>query len=147
MPDVYTSAVIDAPADDVWRVIRDFNALPDWHPAIATSRIEEGRMGDQVGCVRAFTLTDGAKLREQLLALSDYDYSCTYSILDSEMGVSNYIATLKLTPITDTNRTFAEWSASFDCAPEKQSELVATIGEAVFGGGFKALNERFGRAA
>jgi len=145
--DVYVSSVIEAPADAVWRVVRDFNALPDWHPLIASSRIEDGRSGDQIGCVRAFVLADGARLREQLLGLSDYDYSCTYSILESEMGVSNYIATLKLTPITDGNRTFAEWSASFDCPPESEAELVSTIGEGVFAGGFKALNERLGTSA
>ncbi len=147
MADVYVSSVIEAPADAVWRVIRDFNALPDWHPLIASSRIEDGRAGDQIGCVRAFVLADGARLREQLLGLSDYDYSCTYSILESEMGVSNYIATLKLTPITDGNRTFAEWSASFDCPPESEAELAGTIGEGVFAGGFKALNERLGTSA
>lgn len=147
MAEVYISSVIDASADTVWQVIRDFNALPDWHPLIASSRIEEGRTGDQVGCVRAFELKDGARLREQLVGLSDYDYSCTYSILESEMGVSNYIATLKLTPITDGNRTFAEWSASFDCDPEAESELVSTIGEGVFAGGFKALNDRLGSPA
>ena len=40
-------------------------------------------------------------IRERLLALSDYDYSCTYEILESPMGVTNYVATLKLTPVTD----------------------------------------------
>ena len=55
-------------------------------------------------------------IREQLLTLSDYDYQCTYSILESPMGVENYVATLKLTPVTDGNRTFAEWWAEFDCA-------------------------------
>ena len=40
-------------------------------------------------------------IRERLLALSDYDYSCTYAILESPMGVDNYVATLKLTPVTD----------------------------------------------
>ena len=42
-------------------------------------------------------------------------------VLDSRIadGVDNYIATLKLTPITDGNRTFAEWSAEFDCAPDR----------------------------
>ncbi len=147
MAEVYISSVIDASADTVWQVIRDFNALPDWHPLIASSRIEEGRSGDQVGCVRAFELKDGARLREQLMGLSDYDYCCTYSIVESEMGVSNYIATLKLTPITDGNRTFAEWSASFDCPPEAESDLVSTIGEGVFASGLKALNDRLGSPA
>lgn len=142
---VYTSSVIGAPADRIWATIRDFNALPDWHPAIAESRIEGAAPSDQVGCVRAFRLHDGGALREKLLALSDYDYSCTYSILESPMGVENYVATLKLTPITDGNRTFAEWSAEFDCAAEREAELIEQIGNGVFQGGFDALKERFGR--
>lgn len=144
MAEVYTSSVIGAPADRIWAAVRDFNALPDWHPAIAESRIEGGQPSDQVGCVRAFRLKDGGFIREQLLALSDYDFSCTYSILESPMGVENYIATLKLTPITDGNRTFAEWSAEFDCAPDREGELVEVVGNGVFQGGFNALKERFG---
>lgn len=140
---VYTSSVIDAPADAVWRVIRDFNGLPNWHPAIADSRIEQGLPADQVGCVRNFRTRDGGTIREQLLALSDYDYQCTYSILESPMGVQNYVATLKLTPITDGDRTFAEWSAEFDCAENRERELTQLIGQGVFQGGFDALKQRF----
>ena len=144
MAQVYTSSVIAAPAERIWAVIRDFNALPDWHPAIVESRIEAGAPADQIGCIRAFRLQDGSSIRERLLALSDYDYSCIYSILESPMGVENYIATLKLTPITDGNRTFAEWSAEFDCSAEKESELIAQIGQGVFQGGFDLLKSRFG---
>jgi hypothetical protein len=144
MAEVYTSSVIPAPADRVWARIRDFNGLPGWHPLIAESRIEAAAPADQVGCVRAFRLKDGGFIREKLLALSDYDFSCTYSILESPMGVENYVATLKLTPITDGNRSFAEWSASFDCAPEREGELVASIGGNVFQGGFDALKRLFG---
>jgi len=142
--EVYTSSVIAAPADRIWGRIRDFNGLPAWHPLIAESRIEAGAPADQVGCVRAFRLKDGGFIREKLLALSDYDFSCTYTILESPMGVENYVATLKLTPITDGNRTFAEWSASFDCAPEREGELTGNIGGNVFQGGFDALKQQFG---
>lgn len=142
---VYASSVIAAPAARVWETIRDFNGLPNWHPAIAESRIESGAPADQVGCIRAFRLRDGGFIRERLLALSDYDFSCSYAILESPMGVENYVATLKLTPITDGDRTFAEWSAEFDCAPEREAELVALIGTDVFQGGFDALKTRFGR--
>lgn len=144
MPSVYTSSVIAASADRVWSLIRDFNGLPAWHPDIAESRIEGGAPSDQVGCVRAFRLKDGGFIRERLLALSDYDYSCTYAILESPMGVENYVATLKLTPITDGGRVFAEWSAEFDCPPERESALVNLIGTGVFQGGFDALKQRFG---
>jgi hypothetical protein len=142
---VYTSSVIDASADNVWQRIRDFNALPVWHPVIADSRIENSEPSDRVGCVRHFHTRDGGMIREQLLGLSDYDFSCVYSILESPMGVANYIATLKLTPVTDGNRCFAEWSAEFDCAPGREAELAQGIGTGVFQAGFDALKRHFGQ--
>jgi len=57
---------------------------------------------------------------------------CTYSILESPMGVENYVATLRLTPVTDGEKTFLEWSAEFDCAPERETELINAIGAACF---------------
>jgi Polyketide cyclase / dehydrase and lipid transport len=143
MVKVYASSVVDAPADRVWATIRDFNALPKWHPAIKDSRVEGGLPADRVGCIRNFNLKDGGNVREQLLTLSDYDYSYTYSILESPFGVSNYIATLKLTPITDGNRSFAEWTAEFDCDPGKARELAELVGNGVFQGGFDALKRHF----
>jgi len=145
MTRVYTSSVIDAPVGSVWGVIRDFNALPVWHPLIAESHIEGALAADKVGCVRSFRLVDGGALREQLLTLSDRDYQCTYSILDSPMPLTNYVATLKLTPVTDGERTFAQWSAEFDCDPARSRELAEDIGQGVFQVGFDALKQRFAR--
>jgi hypothetical protein len=142
---VYASSIIDTTADNVWSRIRDFNALPQWHPGIADSRIENNDAADRVGCIRHFHTRDGGTIRERLLALSDYDYSCSYEILESPMGVDNYVATLKLTPVTDGARCFAEWSAEFDCAEGREAELTAHIGDAVFQGGFDALKQHFGR--
>ena len=141
---VYTSSVIDAPAEAIWALIRDFNGLPKWHPSIAESRIESNWPSDRVGCVRNFRLKDGGGIREQLLTLSDYDYQCTYSILESPMGVQNYIATLKLTPVTEGNRTFAEWSAEFDAPAAQERKLADDIGQGVFQAGFNALKGYFG---
>ncbi len=144
MARVFTSSIIGAPAGKVWERIRDFNGLPGWHPAIRESRIENGEPADKVGCIRDFYLQNGDRIREQLLGLSDHDLFCTYAILESPMGVENYIATLRLTPITDGNRTFAEWSAEFDCPIEREGELVETIGTGVFQGGFNSLKRHFG---
>lgn len=142
MTQVYVSSILPSSVDKVWSVIRDFNGLPNWTDFVAESRIEQDRPADQIGCVRAFRLIDGGFIREQLLALSDYDYSFSYSILESPMGVENYIATVKLLPITDGNRTFLEWTAEFNCAPARESELVTHIGEDVFLGGINCLKDR-----
>jgi hypothetical protein len=144
MARIYVSSVIGAPAARVWARIRDFNGLPGWVPAVAESRIENGEPADKVGCIRAFSLRNGDRLREQLLGLSDFDMFCTYSILDSPMPLTNYVATVRLTPITDQDRTFIEWSAEFDCAADKEQELVSGIGTGVFQGGFDTLKRAFG---
>jgi len=145
MPRAYASSIIDTPADQVWARIRDFNGLPNWHPAIRDSHIEGNLPSDKIGCIRNFNLKDGGNIREQLLGLSDFDYSCTYAILESPLGVVNYVATLKLSPITDGNRTFAEWTADFDCDPQRAQELMQTIGQGVFHGGLTALKTQAGR--
>lgn len=140
---LYVSTVIDAAADNVWARVRDFNGLPQWHPGIADSRIENGEPSDRVGCIRHFHTRDGGTIRERLLALSDFDFTQTYEILESPMGVDNYVATLKLTPITDGNRCFAEWSAEFDCDEGREQELTRTIADGVFQGGFNALKQLY----
>jgi hypothetical protein len=145
MTRVYVSSVIDAPAAEVWKVVRNFNALPQWTPFVAESRIEHNAPPDQIGCIRNFRLKDGGLIRERLLALSDYDLSCSYSILESPMGVENYVATLSLTPVTDGGSTFIEWQADFDCPLERENALKQQIGVNVFQAGFDALKQRFRR--
>ena len=111
MPHIVKSTILDAPTDAVWAVLRDFNGHDRWHPAVASSGIERAQPSDKIGCVRDFRLRNGDRIREKLLGLSDYDMFCTYSILESPMGVENYVATLRLTPVTDGDQTFLEWTA------------------------------------
>ncbi|WPE23913.1 SRPBCC family protein [Shinella zoogloeoides] len=144
MARVFVSSVIDAPAAKVWERVRDFNGLPRWHPRIRDNRIENGEPSDRIGCVRDFHLQNGDRIREKLLGLSDYDMFCTYAILESPMPLTNYVANLRLTPVTDGERTFAEWTAEFDCEPEVAEDLVNGIGTNVFQGGFDALKRHFG---
>jgi hypothetical protein len=127
---VYTSSVIDAPADAVWAQIRDFNGLPKWTPFVAESRIEGNQPADKVGCVRNFRLKDGSTIREQLLTLSDFDFQCTYSILESPMGVENYVATLEA-----------------DAGDRRQSQLRRVVGGVRLRAGARAGTVAAGRAA
>ena len=145
MARVYVSSVINGRSDRVWARVRDFNGLPGWHPGIAESRIENGEPSDKIGCVRDFRLRNGDRIREKLLGLSDFDLFCTYSILESPMGVDNYVATLRLTPITDGERTFAEWTAEFDAAPDREDKIADDIGRNVFAAGLSALKIQFSR--
>jgi hypothetical protein len=42
MAEVSVSTRISAPADEVWHLVGGWNALPDWHPAVEKSEVEQG---------------------------------------------------------------------------------------------------------
>jgi NADPH:quinone reductase len=136
---VRRSAVIDAPVERVWAVLRDFNSHGAWHPAVGESRIERNEPSDQVGCVRNFFLKDGNHIREQLLALSDRDYLSTYCILDATLPMRNYVATVQLKKITDGDRTFWHWESTFDVPKGREREFEQLVGGGVYEAGFHAL--------
>jgi NADPH:quinone reductase len=138
---VRRSAVIDAPIERVWAVLRDFNSHSAWHPAVGPSAIENGEPSDQVGCVRAFTLKDGNQIREQLLALSDRDHVSTYCILDATLPMRNYVATVQLKRVTDGDRTFWHWESTFDVPRGREREFEQLVGGGVYEAGFAALAE------
>ena len=144
---VFRSSVIDAPIDAVWRILRDFNGHRDWHPAIAASRIEAGEAGDRVGAVRAFRLADGGLLREQLIALSDRERELTYCLIEAPMPLRDYVATLKLRPVTDGEATFATWRSTFRPPEERAEALMRLVGEEIYEAGFAALKARFSGTA
>jgi NADPH2:quinone reductase len=136
---VTRSAVIDAPIERVWAILRDFNSHDAWHPVVAESSIENGEASDQVGCVRNFTLKDGNHIREQLLALSDEDHVSTYCILDATLPMRRYVATVRLKRVTDGDRTFWHWESTFDVPRGREKEFADLVGKGVYEGGFDGL--------
>ena len=136
---VTRSAVIDAPIERVWEVLRDFNSHWAWHPAVGESHIENGEASDQVGCVRTFFLKDGNHIREQLLGLSDRDCVSTYCILDATLPMKHYVATVQLKRVTNGDRTFWHWQSTFDVPRGREKEFEGLVGGGVYEGGFEGL--------
>lgn len=147
MVKVVRSTIIDASIDAVWDVLRDFNGHDRWHPAIADSTIERGSPSDRVGCVRRFHLRDGSELREQLLTLSDMETAFSYCLLDTPVPLFNYVAHVRLVPVTDGNRTFWQWESRFDTPKGRESELEQLVGTGIYEAGFEAVRRHMGPAA
>ena len=142
---VVRSTVIDAPIDRVWAVLRDFNSHDQWHDVVAESRIEGNDHGDQIGCVRSFTLKDGNRIREQLLTLSDIDYKSTYCIVEATVPLQRYVATVTLKPVTDGDRTFWHWESTFTTPPGQERELSEMVARDVYEAGFANLRRYLGQ--
>lgn len=143
---VVTSTVIDAPVETVWEVLRDFNGHDRWHPIVKDSHVERGMTFDRVGCVRNFHLQDGSNLRELLLTLSDADMAFSYCLLDTPVPLLNYVAHVRLSPVTDGDRTFWHWESRFDTPPGREKELHDMVATNVYQGGFDAIRAHLGVA-
>ena len=139
MARAYASIILKAPVETVWSMVRDFNGLPKWAPAIARSKIEGGLDSDVVGCVRSFHTHDGTHIRERLLSLDDARRTFTYNFEKPAFPVKNYLATLRLYPVTATDQTFAEWEAAFDEAPGDDGKYEKIVAKDVFAANFRNL--------
>ncbi|TIU45593.1 MAG: hypothetical protein E5W19_29900 [Mesorhizobium sp.] len=144
---VCQSTIIDAPIDEVWAILRDFNGHDRWHPAIAFSEIEGSEPVDAVGSVRHFRLNDGGELREQLLALSDKDRRLSYCLLEAPLPLMGYVASLRLKPVTDGDATFWEWRSEFNPPAHRRDELVKLVTEGIYQAGFAAVRALLRRNA
>ena len=139
---VRTQKIINAPASEVWSVIRDFNSFPDWHPYVEASEILE-LTGSSVGAVRKFTQINGNQITERLMALDDLDYIIKYKVLDGPLPVENYLSTIKVVPLPDGGKCVMKWDVEYDCEPEGIAQLNQDL-ENVFILGFDRLNEMLG---
>ena len=147
MPHIVKSTILDAPTDAVWQVLRDFNGHDRWHPAVATSAIERAQAADKIGCVRRFKLKDGSELREQLLALSDLEQTFSYCLLDTPIPMFNYVAHVRLLPVTDGDRTFWQWESRFNTRPEDREGITQMVAEQIYQAGFEAVRHHLKEAA
>ncbi|MEM9224407.1 MAG: SRPBCC family protein [Pseudomonadota bacterium] len=136
---VERSTVIDAPVEAVWDIVRDFNGHDRWHPAVADSAMERGAPTDRVSGVRCFHLADGSELREQLLTLSDADMELSYCLLDTPVPLFNYVAHVRLLPVTDGDMTFFQWRSQFGTPEGRERELTQMVGEDIYTAGMEAI--------
>jgi hypothetical protein len=97
--------------------------------------------------VRRFKLNDGSELREQLLTLSDLEQTFSYCLLDTPVPLFNYVAHVRLMPVTDGDRTFWSWESHFTTRPSEEAAMTAMVGEEIYQAGFAAIRRELEPAA
>lgn len=120
---------IKAPLAKVWAAIKDYDALPSWHPGFAKDEIVKGK-NNTPGAVRSLTIKDGPTFTEELLAFSEKDHSYKYRIIESPLPLQDYVSTISLAPGKD-GTTVVTWAGNFkrknpaDNPPEAESDAGA----------------------
>jgi carbon monoxide dehydrogenase subunit G len=76
---------INAPAEKVWGIIKDFGDM-SWHPGIKDTKADKG---NEKGSVRVLTLKDGGAITEELKKHDDKKMTYAYKI--TEMSTAKTI--------------------------------------------------------
>jgi hypothetical protein len=138
MAKVQETQTVRAAVDEVWAAIGGFNDLPQWHPAVATSTLEEG------GRVRRLQLADGASLVERLHSFNERERSYGYRIEQGPLPVSQYRSLLRVSENAGGSGCRVEWSGEFAAEGVPEAEAIRLIA-GIYRAGLDQLGERFGR--
>lgn len=127
---------LPASAEEVWRLIGGFDALPDWLPYIPKSESSEG------GRVRSLANPNGEAIVERLIAFDHAARSYTYAILQAPFPVTDYQSTLQVKAASDGKGSRVEWSGQF--TPKGvSSEEASRLFQGIYDDGLKALADRY----
>lgn len=135
MAKVEMKTELNVAADKVWELIGGFNALPDWHPAVEKSELQEE------GSMRHLSLAGGGTIIEKLVKTDDHEKVYSYSIIDSPLPVSNYTATISVKDDGEGNST-VEWSSEFEAKGAAENEAMDVIA-GIYQAGFDNLKKMF----
>ena len=122
--------------EKLWEMIGGFNALPDWHPAVEKSELEEE------GSVRRLSLAGGGTIIEKLEKIDDNERLYSYTIVDSPLPVDNYTSTIRVKDDGSGNST-VEWSSEFSPKDVPENDAVEVI-QGIYQAGFDNLKKIFG---
>ena len=138
MTSVSMKTTVNAPADQVWKVVGDFNGLGKFVAAVADSTVD----GTGVGAKRTLTLQDGAQLVEQLESLDDAGMTLEYSIVSGPLPVENYLSRVEIKELA-LRECEIRWSSTFDPKGVTEKEAEETI-QGIYTMGFNGLKKLFG---
>ncbi len=141
---VVETITINAPPSTVWAKIKNFDALKDWHPAVAASPADKGN-GE--GSVRQVTLKDGGTLVETIERYDDAQMRYSYRAKDGgALPVTNYTSTIGVSG--EGNTTTVEWRGAFyrgypnnDPPPDKNDEAAVKAITSVYQSGLANLKK------
>ena len=136
---VMRSVIIEAPIDQVWAAVRNFDGVVDWNPGVSAARMETGSP-TAVGSIRHLDIVDGSIFRETLLAHSDIDRLYAYDIVEGPLPCSKYVSVHRFLPITDGDMTLGIWSGEFTCDAKDEAALEAIVGDQIYRDGMRGLN-------
>jgi hypothetical protein len=135
---------INAPSSVVWAKLENFDALKDWHLAVAESPADKA---NAEGSVRQIKLKGGGTLTETLESFDDAKMKYSYRAKDGgALPVTNYTSTISVT--AEGRQSLVVWRGAFyrgypnnDPPPEQNDEAALKAITGVYKGGLANLKK------
>lgn len=136
MTKVHVSQQLNVPANEIWDLVGQWNALPNWLPAVIKSESSEN------GTIRVLTLAGGGTIEERLDHTDDSRRCYTYSLMAGPLPVANYKATVAVKDQGGGAAT-VEWSSDFEAHGASENEAREIIRD-IYVSGLDNLKRMFG---
>ncbi|OED38197.1 hypothetical protein AB833_20705 [Chromatiales bacterium (ex Bugula neritina AB1)] len=145
---VTETVAINAPAAEVWAMIKDFGNAHTWLPMVESTEIEGG---NEPGAMRVLTLGPGIKVYETLKKYSEEKMRYTYRIPNEThdvaiLPVNNYSSTVSVKANGDTS--VVTWKGAFyrgypnnDPPPELNDEAAVAAVTGLYQAGLAHLKK------
>ena len=137
MVSVKVSERVEATADAVWDLFRDFGGIQRFSAGIEKVEVS----GSGIGAVRTLGLPGGLSLQERLEAFDDRGRRLQYAIVAGPIPVSNYLATIEVKDEGKACRI--DWSSHFEPKGITDDQGRAMI-EGVYKGGIAGVKKALG---
>jgi carbon monoxide dehydrogenase subunit G len=138
MVSVKVSERVEASADAVWELFRDFGGIQRYSAGF--EKVEVAGAG--IGAIRTITLPGGAALQERLEAFDDRGRRLQYAIVGGPIPVSGYLATIEVKD-EGPQACRIDWSSHFETKGITEDQGRAMI-ESVYKGGIAGIRKALG---
>ena len=137
MVSVKVSERVEATADQVWGLFRDFGGVQKFSKGIEKVEVS----GSGIGAVRTLGLPGGISLQERLEAFDDRGRRLQYAIVGGPIPVTNYLATIEVKDEGKACRV--DWSSQFEPKGISEEQGRAMM-EGVYKGGIAGVKKALG---
>ncbi|MDO8937818.1 MAG: SRPBCC family protein [Methylicorpusculum sp.] len=107
------SIAINAPVEQVWNAVKQFDGIASWHPDVKASK---GDGKHESGGMRTVTLQNDAELTDELDYYSDKDHEYSYRLKIENikaLPVSSYSVELQVSPGQDASNSTVTLKSRF----------------------------------
>jgi hypothetical protein len=136
VPSSRVCRVVETDPQTLWARLADFPRWSDWLLRLASSRMDPAGPTHSPGATRIVGDPQQPIVHEILMAVDAGARTLSYGVASEPVWpvpARQYVATVRLIPLTDRRATVVEWSSRYDC-DRRDEEQIDTVLQGLYEG-------------